>query len=249
MLTTDEIQNIREKIDQYWNDQLQNRETNKSFYDMATGKEGGHQLGDKVDQLSTMKISTEYPLNAGYQHKGGKVSTRSMGDIWFKNNKGEWNPINVKTGLVGSEGQPNIVSLKRVMTSIMDHVIDSYYLLMVKFEIDNESKTVSHSVYLTDILNWLEKSVVTFNSGPGQMMLKAKHFYTLLSDGFYPAELSVKRKMELLMNLYRIGEENLIKDREKDREKFEKCYEAFANDAMSFVINQAKQEELEIGCI
>lgn len=248
MLSDANIKTIRNEVDKYWAEEL--RTNNKFFYDMARGKEGGHQLGDKVDQLSTGLICAKYPSLTGFQHKGGKISTRSMGDIWFKNDAGEWNPINVKTGLVGSEGQPNIVSLKRVMSSIIEHTIDAYYLLTVKFDVDVAKQKVSHNVYLTDILNWLSLpsvgSVVTFNSGPGQTMLKAKKFYDLLSKGFSPEKLDVRMKMELLMDLYLEGEENLIRARKNDRKKFEKTYNAFQSDRSPFFIDKHKQEKLEI---
>ena len=248
MLSDDSIKILRDEVDAYWVNELGCH--NKYYYDMAVGKEGGHQLGDKVDQLSTGLVTTTHPSEAGFQHKNGKVSPRSMGDFWFKNDNGEWNPINVKTGLVGSEGQPNIVSLKRVMSSIIEHTIDAYYLLMVKFEIDSKKQTLTHNVYLTDILDWLSLprggSVVTFNSGPGQTMLKGKMFYDLLSEGFSPGKIDIRKKMELLMNLYLEGEKNLIRDRERDRKKFESHYNAFKNDSSPFFIDKQKQIGLEI---
>lgn len=248
MLKEDDIKAIQMAVDNYWSQELEVH--NRHFYDIATGKEPGHQLGDKVDQLSTSLICANYPRESGFQHKDGKICTRSMGDIWFKNSAEEWNPINVKTGLVGSEGQPNIVSLKRVMSSIIDRTIDAYYLLMVKFEVDRKRKIIKHNVYLTDILNWLElpngESVVTFNSGPGQTMLKAKRFYELLAQGVSPKVQSVQRKMELLMELYLEGERNLMRDRERDRKIFEDEYNRFMQDRRPFLIDKIKQREYEI---
>ena len=248
MLNEEDIKAIQASVDEYWTEELTNH--NRDFYNMAIGKEGGHQLGDKVDQLSTSLICSSYPLESGFQHKDGKICTRSMGDIWFKNSSEEWNPINVKTGLVGSEGQPNIVSLKRVMSSIIDRTIDAYYLLMVKFEVDHERETIRHNVYLTDILNWLElpngESVVTFNSGPGQTMLKAKRFYELLATGVSPESHSIQKKMKLLMELYLEGERNLMRDRERDRKVFESEYDRFVQDPRPFLIDKNKQREFEI---
>lgn len=231
MISDNDISALVNSVDKYWTDLLSSAEGNRTFYNIATGKEGGHQLSDRVDQLSTEFISTTYPLRSGYQKRKGKISSRSMGDIWFKNEQGEWNPINVKTGLVGSEGMPNIVSLKRVMTAIMNHAIDSYYILLVKFQLDKETHTISHSVHLTDILNWLSlpdtESVVTFDSGPGQTMLKAKNFYKLLSQNIIPEKLTVWDKMKLLMKLYRDGEERLKKNRARAFAKFESSYTSF----------------------
>lgn len=252
MISDKDILSLEKAVDKYWTDVLSTEEGNRTFYNIATGKEGGHQLSDRVDQLSTEFISTTYPLRSGYQKSKGKISSRSMGDIWFKNEQDEWNPINVKTGLMGSEGQPNIVSLKRVMTSIMDHTMDSYYILLVKFQVDPVAKKISHSVHLTDILNWLslpdDDSVVTFDSGPGQTMLKAKHFFDLLSNGVKPKKLTVWKKMDLLMDLYRDGERRLRENRARDLRKFELCYKRFAlvGDNAVFTIDKEKQRKFGI---
>ncbi len=248
MISDKDVMALENAVDKYWASVLSTDDGNSFFYNMAIGKEGGHQLSDRVDQLSTEFISTHYPLQSGYQKSKGKISSRSMGDIWFKNERGEWNPINVKTGLIGSEGQPNIVSLKRVMTSIMDHTIDSYYILLVKFQVDLDAKKISHSVHLTDILNWLGDGVVTFDAGPGQTMLKAKQFFDLLSQGKKPQKLTVQKKMSMLMDLYREGDRRLRENRDKALLEFEKRYEQFALDESKaeFTIDTAKQRKFGI---
>ena len=55
-----------------------------------------------------------------------------MGDLWL-GSSGMYNPINVKAGVYGVGGQPNLVSLAKLTDGLLDHVIDSYYLLFVKF--------------------------------------------------------------------------------------------------------------------
>ncbi len=252
MISDKDILSLEKAVDKYWADVLSTEKNNREFYNIATGKEGGHQLSDRVDQLTTAFISKAYPLQSGYQKKKGKIISRSMGDIWFKNKQNEWNPINVKTGLTGSEGQPNIVSLKRVMTSIMDHTMDSYYILLVKFQVDPVAKKISHSVHLTDILNWLSlpdgDNVVAFDSGPGQTMLKAKKFFDLLSRGVKPKKLTVQNKMDLLMVMYREGEKRLRENRARDLKKFETCYKRFATVAsnVSFTIDKEEQHKFGI---
>ena len=248
MISDKDVLDLEKAVDDYWTGVLSKEEGNSFFYNIATGKEGGHQLSDRVDQLTTEFISTHCPLRSGYQKSKGKISSRSMGDIWFKNERGEWNPINVKTGLIGSEGQPNIVSLKRVMTSIMDHTIDSYYILLVKFQVDDKAKKISHSVHLTDILNWLGDSVVAFDAGPGQTMLKAKQFFGLLSKGTQPKKLTVWEKMSMLMDLYREGDRRLRENRDKALQEFEECYERFASDKTrgKFTIDKEKQSKFGI---
>ncbi len=178
------------------------------------------------------------------------MSARSIGDIWLKNGRGEWNPINVKTGLVGSEGQPNIVSLKRVMSAMFERKIDSYYLLMVKFMVDMDERKISHRVHFVDMLDWMAlpdgETVITYNAGPGQSMLKAKRFFELLSSGFAPERVSIRRKMELLMELFLLGERNLLRDRRRDRKVFKAQYDSFMDEVDSFSIDLEKQKEFLI---
>ena len=248
MIDTGDIDTLRKSVDEYWRKVLD--DDGSGFVRIATGKEGGHQLSDRVDQLTTSFIHSAFPLRSGFQHTKGKTNARSMGDIWFKNAKDEWNPVNIKTGLVGSEGQPNIVSLKRVMSSIFEHRIDSYYLLFVKFSVDAAAKGISHHVYLVDLLDWIVlaggKSVVTFNAGPGQMMLKAERFFNLLSEGFTPERSSIREKTKALMSLYLRGERNLMRDRRRDREAYKAIYDRFMQEHGPFAIDIGRQEELEI---
>lgn len=247
MIDNKEIGQICQKVKAYWDSVL--AKDNDDFSKIAAGKEGGHQLSDKVDQLTTSFIHSQYPTRAGFQHKGNKVSTRSMGDIWFMNKQNEWNPINVKTGLVGSEGQPNIVSLKRVMSSIFEHKIDSYYLLLIKFAMDANGKQITdHQVHLVDMLDWLGKDedVITFNAGPGQTMLKAKRFFDLLAQKHMPRTVSIREKMQYLMDLYLRGEKILMIDRRRDRKIFKSKFVNFMENADSFSIDQKSQEEFDI---
>ena len=89
MISDSDILSLENAVNKYWTDVLSSEEGNRTFYNIATGKEGGHQLSDRVDQLSTEFISTTYPLRSGYQKSKGKISSRSMGDIWFKNEQDE----------------------------------------------------------------------------------------------------------------------------------------------------------------
>lgn len=93
-----------------------------------------------------------------------------MGDIWLESG-GIYHPINVKTG-VSSNGQPNMVSLKKLLDALLDQQIDSYYLLMVKLEIQQPITCLIHFIDMLDYLDY-----VTFDSGPGQIMLKSRLFF------------------------------------------------------------------------
>lgn len=250
MLSNIEKNMILGRVTEQWDTYLSAPAMNLQMFNKAVGKEGGHQLADSVDTLTTSVINASFPTASGFQRKNGKVSPRSMGDIWFRNLRQEWNPINVKTGLVGSEGQPNIVSLKKLLGGIINRTLDSYYLLMVKFEVNKREKRILHHVYLTDMLDWLslpkEQYVITFDSGPGQTMLKAKQFFELLNGGFCPPRMSIREKVSRLMDLYEDGERRLRENRERDLKKFRSKYNAFLNDESPFQIDISRQVEFEI---
>lgn len=79
--------------------------------------------------------------------------------------------------------------MKKLLDALLMHQIDSYYLLMVKLEIQQQTTCVVHFV---DMLDYLDH--VTFDSGPGQIMLKARSFFTARSIGrFHHKELSRNR--------------------------------------------------------
>ena len=82
----------------------------------------------------------------------GNVRKRSMGDIWV-HSQGIFNPINVKSGLQGMNGQPNLVSMQKLLDYILKRWIDSYYLLIIKFDV---SAQPTHKAYLVDVLDWTE---------------------------------------------------------------------------------------------
>jgi hypothetical protein len=74
------------------------------------------------------------------------------------------------------------------------------------------------------MLDWLE--YVTFDSGPGQMMLKAKRFI----DGYDPNKqrhLDIKAKLSTLMELYEDGERRLKDNRERALDQYRQDFRAF----------------------
>jgi len=135
--------------------------------------------------------------------------------------------INIKAGEYGKSGQPNLVSLKRVLVALANCLIDSYYLLIMKVE-RTESGYEPH-VYFVDMLDFLDYTV--FNSGPGQMMLKEAHFYpavdALYSEGRYAPEpiLSLSEKVEKLYATLERADQQLYSDRERKRAQIqEMCF-------------------------
>jgi hypothetical protein len=188
---------------EFWEKQA----TSEIFQQIAQGKEVGHRIADFVDEQTTALLarhfSTKYQCNSK-----GEVLTRSMGDIWLECN-GIYHPVNIKSGVTGSEGQPNMVALKKVLTALLLCQIDSYYLLMVKVDING---SISPKVYFVDMLDHLE--FVTFDSGPGQIMLKAKAFFNAFADGFVSPKLTIEEKIDKLIELLEDGERRLVINRE-----------------------------------
>lgn len=160
-----------------------------------------------------------------------------MGDLWLHDN-GIYHPVNVKTGIVGAEGQPNLVSLKKILRAIMARQIDSYYLLMVKMHI--RTRRIDPSVYLVDMLDWLD--YVTFDSGPGQMMLKAVKFFDAF-DAKKVKLLGIKDKVRRMMDLYEDGERRLKANRKRDLDRYKQEFRDFMADK-HFVVSPETQRSL-----
>ena len=164
-----------------------------------------------------------------------------MGDVWLFDDY-LYHPVNVKTGVVGSEGQPNLVSLKKVLSAITARQIDSYYLLMVKIAISEVTGDIEPSIVFTDMLDWLD--YVTFDSGPGQMMLKAKAFFAAY-DPSAIKDQTMAGKVTTLFNLYKDGERRLRINRERDLEKYSDIVERFL-DSGDWAVTPATQGGLSI---
>ena len=119
-----------------------------------------------------------------------------MGDIWVRS-QGIYSPVNVKSGLQGMRGQPNVVSMQKLLDYILNRRIDSYYLLIVKFDL---SASVSHKLYFVDMLDWID--FVTYDAGPGQIMLREQDLYDELDAGRVPANRTIFEKVDALFNLF-----------------------------------------------
>jgi hypothetical protein len=166
------------------------------FQNLFRGKEIGHRIADYVDENTTAMLEQNFDVQHEVNPKGKKRS-RSMGDVWVKSN-GIYNPINVKAGEAGMNGQPNMVSLTKLIEAILHEQVDSYYLLIVKMDsLDSPSKlgvvaktVITPHVYLVDMLDYLD--FITFDSGPGQAMLKEKQFYAAHQSGRMPPQRSAK---------------------------------------------------------
>lgn len=158
---------------------------------------------------------------------------RSMGDIWIPLPDGEhFAPVNIKAGV--EIGQPNMVSMDKLITALETGRISEYNILYLKFDITDPKKPV----YTFRYMNLLDNlDIATWDAGPGQIMLKEKDFLIKTAaqtnkfpDSLitYPAGMPDNKRDEALEHLYMMrieGIEKLTKNRLKtadsDRIKLE----------------------------
>lgn len=232
MLSKQTIETVISETLTYWTNEVKKPEV----YAIATGKEIGHKLADLVDEKTTALLTVNHFITHQRGPRGDN-RVRSMGDLWLYDH-GIYHPVNVKTGIVGSEGQPNLVSLKKVLSAVMARQIDSYYLLMVKMKLTVEP--ILPAVYFVDMLDWLD--YVTFDSGPGQLMLKANRFFSEY-DPTVVAKQDIREKVTRLMNLYEDGERRLRENRERDLESFRRTFAEFQQES-DFLVTPETQRSL-----
>ena len=190
-LSTHTQAQIIEATNAYWTDHTRD----VSFAELISGKEPGHRMADYVDDrtCSLLKVT----LDTRYEGNGrGAIRKRSMGDIWVRS-QGIYNPVNVKSGLQGMRGQPNVVSMRKLLDYILKRQIDSYYLLIVKFDL---SENITHKLYLVDLLDWID--FITYDAGPGQIMLREQELYDKIDSGHIPVQRTIFEKVESLFNLF-----------------------------------------------
>lgn len=204
---------IREMTTRFWFAQSKS----DVFVEMAQGKEVGHRIADYVDEQTVLMLQGHFSCYHEVK-KNGKKKPRSMGDVWIESN-GVLSPVNVKSGKKGSNGQPNLVALGRLLEYLAKGYIDSYYLLFIKFEIASGA-LVPH-VHLVDLLESLR--FTHFNSGPGQIMLKEKEFYEFVESGsdedLCTGTLNPKDKATKLFSILEEADIQLFRDRQKRQEK------------------------------
>ncbi len=182
--------------------------TTPEFIAIATGKEIGHRIADLVDEKTTTLLA-QHLTTRQQRKKDGSTMPRSMGDIWVLSNS-MYNPINVKSGEAGKQGQPNMVSLKKLLRALLLRQIDAYYLLLVKMRLGASPEAV---IYLVDILDHLD--VMTFDSGPGQIMLKERIFYQRMADHAQAQPLTLDEKIARLFEMLEDADRRLQENRQK----------------------------------
>jgi hypothetical protein len=244
MLTDDDLRFIHKEASEYWKAEV----LTAPFRAIATGKEVGHKIGDMVDEKTTALLKATGRYNVLHQQKNGEAASRSMGDLWIEAG-GVFNPVNIKAGEYGKNGQPNLVSLKRVLSALASQLIDSYYLLIMKIR-DDGGAFVPH-VYMVDMFDFLDYTV--FNSGPGQMMLKEAQFYpavdALYASGKYapPQRRTLREKIDRLYEMLETADQQLYIEREKKRMVVREQVAEYVAHPSPAVVRQRQLEYFELG--
>lgn len=215
MISKKDLDSIESLTRAFW----EARVATEEFHNLFRGKEIGHRIADYVDENTTAMLEKSFDVLHEVDAKGKKRS-RSMGDVWVKSN-GIYNPVNVKAGEADMNGQPNMVSLTKLIEAILHGEVDSYYLLIVKMDrVEKTTKAgmatkalITPHVYLVDMLDYL--NFITFDSGPGQAMLKERQFYEAYKTGKTPEQLSLAEKLVKMIDLYEDGNRRLYENREK----------------------------------
>lgn len=219
---------IRRLADRHW----QRHVRDSGFAEIVDGKEPGHRMADYVDDKTTALLKVE--LDTRYEgNVDGSIKKRSMGDIWVRAN-GVYNPVNVKSGLQDMRGQPNVVSMEKLLNYLFRRWIDSYYLLIVKFDM-SERNEITHRVYFFDLLDWVD--FITYDAGPGQIMLNERDFYHAYNSGAAQPPRSVLEKVERLFGLFERQVEALFENRRRRLRGQRTQLESF--NGPSFIVDQS----------
>lgn len=204
MISKSDQELILRSTTEYWKRAV----NEESFTSLFAGREVGHRMAPFVEEKSVEVLASNLTIVPEVTDSGELIS-RSMGDCWVVSS-GMRNAVNVKAGEREKEGSPNIVALNKLLTALHASKIDSYYLLIVKVG-KGESGLLEPTVSFVDILDWLD--YVSFDAGPGQLMLREKAFNQVLAAGSAPTVRTLVEKVDYLEKLYESGIERLIESR------------------------------------
>ncbi|KKZ14612.1 MAG: hypothetical protein TQ37_00595 [Candidatus Synechococcus spongiarum 15L] len=125
--------------------------------------------------------------------------------------------------------------MKKLLDYILNRQIDSYYLLIIKFDI---SKQISHKLYFIDLLDWID--FIAYDAGPGQIMLKEQDLYDELDSENSPKKRTIFEKVDILFNLF---EQKLISmfNNRKERLNTQKTLVQEFQES-EFIVDQSKME-------
>ena len=234
MLSLKNITGIQKRVRDFWRVAA----GEPSFVEIAKGKETGHRIADYVDEKTTSFLHAHYDA-AFERHADGRKKPRSMGDLWLKEG-GIYHPVNIKTGIT-DDGQPNMVALGKVLKCLLQNQIDAYYLLMVKFSSGKERPSAP-AVYFVDMLDYLDH--MTFDSGPGQIMLKAELFFNDFQSKKPPTR-TMPQKADILMQMLEEGDKKLFVNRKRRSGELRDMMSEY-KDRKCFAALPVKQAEFNI---
>jgi|GEM_PF-1585106 len=200
------------------------------FEEITRGKEVGHRIADYVDDRTTALLKVNFDTRYEADSKG-MPRKRSMGDVWISE-KGVFYPVNVKAGLQDMNGQPNLVSMQKLLDYLFNHWIDSYYLLIVKFALGDH---IQQKTVMVDLLDWLD--FVAYDAGPGQIMLRERDFFDALASGHRPVKRTMAEKVDHLFVRFESGVESLIRNRKTRLKRQKQRFKSFGDTA--FVVDQS----------
>jgi hypothetical protein len=200
------------------------------FQEITRGKEVGHRIADYVDDRTTALLKVDFDTR--YEaDSSGSPRKRSMGDVWIADGN-IFNPVNVKAGLQDMKGQPNLVSMQKLLDYILNRWIDSYYLLIVKFSLGSP---IRQRTVMIDLLDWLD--FAAYDAGPGQIMLKESEFFEALDDRRTPVRSTMQDKVDRLFEKFEYGVKSLIENRQKRLHRQRKQVEKFGD--QPFIVDQS----------
>jgi len=194
MLSKEIIEQVKKTIET--DERFLNR-INESF--SFSGKEKGHSNASPMEDVVR---------NILIDKLGAKESDkdRSLADIYL-----DGNYINVKFGSPKISkktnkpkyGQPNMCAMNRIMDEFYSQsIIDSYYI--IKVNINNHTNTYSLNIF--DMFDYID--YLTWNSGPGQIMIKEADFYKDVNT--YEPKDTLDIKKSKIKSLYDSGMEKHI---------------------------------------
>jgi hypothetical protein len=222
MIDRQTAEKITSHTKHFWEEHV----TTKQFIELASGKEIGHRIADYVDDQTVSYLKVDPDVTVKHETNIlGETIKRSMGDLWVLSND-MYNPVNIKAGIT-TTGNPNVVSLAKLIDRLFKHQIDSYYLLIVKTPlVEGSIVGTTPKVFLIDLLDYLD--FVNFDAGPGQVMLKERELYRALTEGVTPPQLDLLQKVQRCMAIMEDGYRRLQQNRELQLQKYRLNLQAFA---------------------
>lgn len=226
------LPDVQRRVENLTNAHWKEHVGDAGFAELIAGKEPGHRIADYVDDRTCALLKVN--LDTRYEGDGkGSHRMRSMGDIWVHSN-GMYNPINIKSGLQNMKGQPNVVSMQKLLDYILKRWIDSYYLLIIKFDMSRNT----HKLYFIDLLDWLD--FITYDAGPGQIMLKEQDLYEAIESKRTPEYKDIFEKVEVLFDLFERQLKALFTNRQQRISRQREMSQEFRNS--NFIVDQTSME-------